>query len=213
MCGGGGVTLHAREWGNAAGPPILFIHGWSQSDLCWSAQVGGPLAERFRMVTFDLRGHGASERPLDAGAYTAAQPWADDLAAVIDTTGLERPVLVGWSYGGFVIADYLRAHGEAAIGGIELVGGAVLLRPPSFDHIGPGFLENAPAACDPDLRVSIPAIRRFLGACTACAARRRRALDGARVEHGRGARGQGRADRTRPRRRRRPRHVSRCRSW
>ena len=56
--GGGGVTLRAREWGNADGPPILFIHGWSQCDLCWSAQVGGPLAGRFRMVTFDLRGLG-----------------------------------------------------------------------------------------------------------------------------------------------------------
>ena len=119
------------------------------------------------MVTFDLRGHRASERPLDAGAYTDAQPWADDLAAVIDATGLERPVLVGWSYGGFVIADYIHAHGSAAIGGIELVGGAVLLRPPSLDHIGPEFLENAPAACDPDLRVSIPAIRQFLHACSA----------------------------------------------
>ena len=76
-------------------------------------------------------------------------------------------MLVGWSYGGFVIADYIHAHGSAAIGGIELVGGAVLLRPPSLDHIGPGFLENAPAACDPDLRVSIPAIRQFLHACSA----------------------------------------------
>jgi pimeloyl-ACP methyl ester carboxylesterase len=39
--GGGGVTLHAREWGNPAGPAILLIHGWSQCDLCWSAQVRG----------------------------------------------------------------------------------------------------------------------------------------------------------------------------
>jgi pimeloyl-ACP methyl ester carboxylesterase len=107
-------------------------------------------------------------RPLDAGAYAGGQHWADDLAGVIDATGVERPVRVAWSYGGFVVADYVRAHGEAAIGGIELVGGAVLLRPPSFDRIGPGFLENAPTACDPDLRVSTPAIRRFLGACTAC---------------------------------------------
>jgi len=33
--GGGGVTLRAREWGNSEGPGILFVHGWSQCDLCW----------------------------------------------------------------------------------------------------------------------------------------------------------------------------------
>jgi pimeloyl-ACP methyl ester carboxylesterase len=86
---------------------------------------------------------------------------------VITETGLERPVLVAWSYGGFVVGDYLRVHGEAAIGGVVLVGGAVLLRPPAFDHIGPGFLDNAPDACSPDLETSVPALRRFLRACTA----------------------------------------------
>ncbi len=35
---GGGVKLHAREWGNPGGPALLFIHGWSQSDLCWLNQ-------------------------------------------------------------------------------------------------------------------------------------------------------------------------------
>jgi non-heme chloroperoxidase len=59
-----GVTLHAREWGHSDGHAILFVHGWSQCDLCWSAQVGGPLAAGFRMVTFDCRGHGVSEKPL-----------------------------------------------------------------------------------------------------------------------------------------------------
>jgi non-heme chloroperoxidase len=62
--GGGGVTLHAREWGHSDGHAILFVHGWSQCDLCWMAQVGGRLAAGFRMVTFDCRGHGVSEKPL-----------------------------------------------------------------------------------------------------------------------------------------------------
>jgi non-heme chloroperoxidase len=63
ILGGGGVKLHAREWGNPGGPALLFIHGWSQSDLCWQNQVDGDLAEAFRIVTFDLRGHGLSESP------------------------------------------------------------------------------------------------------------------------------------------------------
>jgi non-heme chloroperoxidase len=165
--GGGGVRLRAREWGNPSGPAVLFIHGWSQCDMCWGAQVAGPLGERFRIVTFDNRGHGMSDRPLNSGSYSDQQLWADDLAAVIAHTHLDQPVLVAWSYGGFIVADYLRAHGDAGVAGINLVGGAVLLRPPTFDHIGPGFLANAQDASTPDLRTSIPAMQRFLRACTA----------------------------------------------
>jgi pimeloyl-ACP methyl ester carboxylesterase len=118
------------------------------------------------MVTFDNRGHGTSGKPLDPGSYTDERLWADDLAAVIDQTGLDRPVLVAWSYGGLIAADYIRAHGEAGIAGLDLVGGTVLLRPPAFDHIGPGMLENAQGACAPDLLTNIHAMQRFLRRCT-----------------------------------------------
>jgi pimeloyl-ACP methyl ester carboxylesterase len=162
--GGGGLRLHVREWGVPGGRPIVFVHGWSQSQLCWSRQVAGSLAAEFLIVTFDLRGHGMSEKPIDAGRYVDAGLWADDLAAVV--APLARPVLVGWSYGGFVVTDYLRAHGEDGIAGVNLVGGAVL-RTADFDHVGPGLLENAPGACSTDLPTNIAAIRRFLRACTA----------------------------------------------
>jgi len=165
--GGGGITLHAREWGNPDGPAILFIHGWSQCDLCWSGQVDSKLAIRFRMVTFDNRGHGTSGKPLDPGCYADERLWADDVAAVIDQTHLDRPVLVAWSYGGLITADYIRAYGDTGIAGVDLVGGTVLLRPPTYDHIGPGMLENAQDACAPDLLTNIHAIRRFLCRCTA----------------------------------------------
>jgi non-heme chloroperoxidase len=164
--GGGGVTLHAREWGNPDGPAILFVHGWSQCDLCWSLQVAGELAARFRMVTFDHRGHGMSEKPDGVDSYRDGRLWADDVAAVIDETALDKPVLVAWSYGGFVVTDYVRVHGESDVAGVNLVGAAVLLRPPTFEHLGPGLLENAQAACVPDLSANIAAIRRFLRAST-----------------------------------------------
>ena len=169
--GGGGITLRAREWGNPEGDSILFVHGWSQCDLCWSAQVSGPLATRFRMITFDNRGHGSSEKPRDTSCYADGQLWADDLTAVIEQTRLDRPVVVAWSYGGFIVADYVRAQGDGDIAGIDLVGAAVLLRPPSFDHLGQVFTESAPVACSSDLRTSIPAIQRLLRSCSA------RALD------------------------------------
>lgn len=164
--GGDGLRLHVREWGDPQGPPIVFVHGWSQSQLCWSRQIAGALGEDFRLVTFDLRGHGMSEKPLGAEHYSDARLWADDLAAVIEQVAPDRPVLVAWSYGGFVVTDYLRAYGEEGIAGVNLVGGAVLLAP-GFDHIGPGFLENAGDACVPDLATNIAAIRRFLSVNTA----------------------------------------------
>ena len=166
ILGGGGVKLHTREWGNPHGPALLFIHGWSQSDLCWMNQVRGDLAETFRIVTFDLRGHGLSEKPAGPEHYAEGQLWADDVASVIDQTGLDQPILVAWSYGGYIVADYLRAYGDNRIGGINLVGAALILRPPAFDHIGPGLLENVHGMCVPDLSANIAAARRFLRACT-----------------------------------------------
>jgi non-heme chloroperoxidase len=165
--GGGGLRLHAREWGDPDGPALLFIHGLSQSDLCWTKQVTGDLAAGHRIVTFDIRGHGLSEKPSGPEHYADQGLWADDLAAVIEQTGLERPVLVAWSYGGYILTDFIRAYGEAAIGGINLVGSAVILNPPSFDHIGPGLLENAQDMAASDLVANIAAIRRFVRAGTA----------------------------------------------
>ena len=114
VTGGGGLRLHVREWGKPDGPPILFIHGWSQNHLCWAKQYESALADEFRLVAYDLRGHGMSEAPLEPEHYTDGKLWADDVAAIIDQLRLDRPVLVGWSYGAFVICDYVRAHGAGA---------------------------------------------------------------------------------------------------
>jgi non-heme chloroperoxidase len=165
--GGGGLRLHVREWGDPEGPALLFVHGLSQSDLCWTKQVNGDLAARHRIITFDIRGHGLSEKPSGAEHYADGQLWADDVAAVIQQTGLERPVVVAWSYGGYIVTDFIRAYGDSMIGGINLVGSAAILRPPRFDHLGPGLLENAQDMCALDLVTNIAAIRRFLRACTA----------------------------------------------
>jgi non-heme chloroperoxidase len=161
--GGGGLRLHVREWGRADGPPILFIHGWSQSHLCWARQYRSGLAGEFRLVAYDLRGHGMSEAPPGPEHYTDGALWADDLAAVIDQLGLDRPVLVGWSYGGFIICDYLRAHGQDRVGAIDFVAAAVTLGPAAFGTlIGPGFLDHFADATADDLPTNIQAIRAML---------------------------------------------------
>ena len=160
VLGGDGDALHVREWGPPDGPPVLLIHGWSGNHMCWRHQVDSALVEEFRVVALDLRGHGMSDRPLDAGRYQDARLWAADIAAVIGQLNLDRPTLVGWSYGGFIICDYLRAYGERAVSAINFVGAAVNLNE-RFDHIGPAFLSYAPAGSDPDLPTRIAALRQF----------------------------------------------------
>ena len=164
--GGGDLRLHVREWGPTAGPPILFVHGWSQNHLCWARQYESPLAEEFRLVAFDLRGHGMSEAPLEREHYASGDLWADDLAAIIAALGLERPVLVGWSYGAFAICDYVRRHGQANVGAIAFVEGAVRLGEAAFGTlIGPGFLDHFADATSDDLPTSIRAMRSFVRTC------------------------------------------------
>jgi non-heme chloroperoxidase len=164
--GAAGVNLHVREYGKSTGIPILLIHGWSQSHLCWSKQYESTLTDDARIVALDLRGHGMSDAPTEVDQYTDGDKWADDIAAVIDELALDRPILVGWSYGGYIISDYVRRKGQSNISGINFVAAAVVLGPKAFGKLlGPGFLENAPGACQDDLPTSIAAIRRLLRAC------------------------------------------------
>jgi non-heme chloroperoxidase len=166
--GGGGLQLHVREWGKADGPPILFIHGWSQNHLCWDKQYQSALRDEFRLVACDLRGHGMSEAPPEAEHYTDGKLWADDLAAIIEQLGLERPVLVGWSYGAFVICDYVRAYGQDRIAAVNFVGGGVKLgQAASGTLIGPGFLDHFADATADDLPTSIRGMRGLVKAFAA----------------------------------------------
>jgi non-heme chloroperoxidase len=86
---------------------------------------------------------GLSEAPLEPGHYTDGQLWAKDVAAIIEELHLDRPVLVGWSYGAFVICDFVRTYGQDQITAIDFVEGAVKLGEAAFGTlIGPGFLDH-----------------------------------------------------------------------
>ncbi|HEV2697686.1 MAG TPA: alpha/beta hydrolase, partial [Terriglobales bacterium] len=125
ISGGAGVQLHVMETGNQNGRPILFLHGGSQCSLQWSRQMNSSLAESYRLVALDMRGHGLSDKPRDA--YNDSKLWADDIHAVVQTLELDNPVLSGWSYGPLLILDYIRHYGDAAIGGIQFVGAVTKL--------------------------------------------------------------------------------------
>lgn len=163
--GGGGLKLHVREWGNPDGAPILFVHGWSQNHLSWSSQYESAALAKFRLVAFDLRGHGMSDAPLQPEPYADGDAWADDLATIVTTLKLDKPTLVAWSYGGYVVCDYLRKFGQDTITGLNFVGAAVVLGRNARGLIGPAFAEHAPGACRSDIPTSIASIRKFLRAC------------------------------------------------
>jgi pimeloyl-ACP methyl ester carboxylesterase len=167
VTGFGGVRLHVQEYGPPAAPAILFVHGWSQCYLCWKFQLGSDLAGRYRLVAFDLRGHGMSEVPRDDEAYIRSEPWAGDVAAVIEQLGLHRPLIVGWSHGSFVVCDYLRQHGDAAVSGVVLSSWAVRIGTDAADraNIGPGFEDYFAGSIAPDLEANIAAMRQFIDAC------------------------------------------------
>jgi pimeloyl-ACP methyl ester carboxylesterase len=156
-----GLTISAQDWGNPAGPEILFIHGFSQSHLSWIKQVTSELAKDFHMVTYDLRGHGNSDKPFEPERYKDSKAWGDEVQAVMDATGLKRPVLAGWSYGGRVMADYLKTHGTAKLAGLNYVD-AGQKADPAF--VGPN-LKNLPLMASEDLATNIAATRVFLHGC------------------------------------------------
>lgn len=160
-----GLLISAQEWGNPAGPEIVLIHGYSQSHLSWSRQFGGELAKLFRIVTYDLRGHGSSDKPLDGAYYRDHRRWAEELQAVIDQSRLKKPVLVGWSYGGRVIAEYLMQFGDKQIAGISFVGAFTKVEKDILGPATPAVLKMASA----NLEESIANTIAFLKFCTAAA--------------------------------------------
>ena len=159
-----GLRLAAYEAGNPSGPAILFVHGFSQCSECWQRQVYDPaLSRRFRLAAFDLRGHGASDKPLDPARYAEDRFFADDVAAVIDGLGLRRPFLVAWSYAGRIVGDYLERHGTARIAGINYVC-ARTNNQPEFNGPGNRFLTDM---IGDDPAAERAATRAFVHACFA----------------------------------------------
>jgi pimeloyl-ACP methyl ester carboxylesterase len=142
----------------------VLIHGWSQCHLTWKKQLHSELAEDFRLIAFDLRGHGMSDIPSEHEAYTRGARWAEDVHAVIEQAGARGAILVGWSHGAFVVADYLRAHGDSALSGVVLMSWAVKIgdSPELRQYVGPGFEEFAAGTMSDDLPENIESIRLFV---------------------------------------------------
>ena len=156
-----GVNISAQEWGARGRQEIVFVHGMLQSHLCWCRQIESALARRFRLITYDFRGHGGSDKPLDPNLYNDAVRFAEELKAVMDATDAMRPILVGWSFGTRIIADYLLTFGAARLVALNLVAPAIS---PNPDHFGLG-IEKLAEAKDEDFATSIRGTKEFLRVC------------------------------------------------
>lgn len=167
---GDGVPLCVFETGNPRGRELLLIHGYSQSHAVFRLQFDSALARDHRIVAFDLRGHGCSGKPWQEQAYAGTRVWADDVATVIRATGLRRPLVVGWSFGGYVAVHRVRHHGVERLAGLVLVGSNAGLPP---DPTDPAVLERIARQREarrnqaPDVAAQIAAGRDFVRLMTA----------------------------------------------
>lgn len=158
-----GVTLAVQEQGPAHAPAIVFIHGLLGSRLDWDAQLVSPALAGYRLITYDLRGHGLSGKPTQAEAYGQGMRWADDLAAVLKASQAGEATLVGWSLGGVVISNYLARYGDAGLAGVVYVDGVIDLEPELIvPH--PAVYRDLVAE---DLGTHLDAIATFLRLCFA----------------------------------------------
>ncbi|WP_072804352.1 alpha/beta fold hydrolase [Rhodococcoides yunnanense] len=169
-----GTNIVYRVSGNRAGRPLVLLHGWAQSSACWGEHVLAELGLDYRLIAVDLRGHGYSDAP--ASGYDDSAIWAGDVDAVLTAEGITGhggigggtgAVLVGWSYGGLVICDYLATHGTAAVSGIVLVGAITSIgRGEQGGRVGPAMRAAIPGAMSEEPRVAIKALGSFGSALT-----------------------------------------------
>ncbi len=99
-----GLRTHLLEGGS--GPPLILLHGWPETSHEWRG-VGARLAEHFRVIAPDTRGHGRSEAP--PAGYTRAE-LARDVVGLMDALGLERAAVAAHDWGGIIAVKLALDH-------------------------------------------------------------------------------------------------------
>lgn len=101
------VELYVKDWGK--GRPVILTHAWPLSADCWDYHACVLANAGYRAIAYDRRGFGRSSQPSIGYDYDTL---ADDLAAVMEATGVRDITLVGYSMGGGEIVRYLSRHGS-----------------------------------------------------------------------------------------------------
>jgi pimeloyl-ACP methyl ester carboxylesterase len=117
---GDGVTLRARDWGGG-GQPVVLLHGLASNARIWDGVAARLVGAGLRVVALDLRGHGESEQPDDGYDFASV---GRDLSSALAGLELERPVLVGHSWGAHVALQYA-AERPGALAGLAMVDGGL----------------------------------------------------------------------------------------
>jgi len=120
-----GVKIHYEVHGR--GPTVLLSHGYSSTCRMWDGQIAA-FKNRFRLVVWDMRGHGESDYPKDPALYSEALT-VEDMAAILDAFGEKKAIIAGLSLGGYMSLAFHASHPERTR--------ALML----FDT-GPGFKNN-----------------------------------------------------------------------
>jgi len=126
VAGSGGVRLDVRahEGPSTSAPGLLLHHGLASSQRIWDLMVPR-LTRRFRVVTYDARGHGLSAKPSSGYGFG---PVVADARAVIRATRLRRPLIVGHSWGAMVALELAARHPRAVAAAVLVDGGISTLR-------------------------------------------------------------------------------------
>ena len=115
-----GIKLHFRDWGGT-GRPVVLLHGLASSCHIWDL-VAPRLAEDFSVIAVDQRGHGLSDKPESGYDFASV---GRDLLGVIQARNLERPVVVGHSWGADVALEFAVAYPDIASGICFVDGGMI----------------------------------------------------------------------------------------
>jgi pimeloyl-ACP methyl ester carboxylesterase len=101
-----GVNIHYDVAGD--GPALILTHGYSSTGEMWAGQIA-PLEPHFKVITWDMRGHGRSDYPQDPAAYSEAATIAD-IAALLDVVGARDAIVGGLSLGGYMSLAFHATH-------------------------------------------------------------------------------------------------------
>lgn len=101
-----GVQIHYEAQGD--GPAVLLSHGYGATSQMWAGQLPA-LAERWRVIAWDMRGHGLTDSPEDPSVYNEAETVAD-MTAILDAEGADEAVIGGLSLGGYMSLAFHLTH-------------------------------------------------------------------------------------------------------
>ena len=114
--------------GPEGAPCVTLVHGSGDNHNAWWLQVPA-LAESFRVLAYDVRGHGETETP-ESDSVTQTT-FVDDLAALLDVLGIERTALIGYSMGGGIVRNFAATHPDRVWGVVISNGGRLDPPPPA----------------------------------------------------------------------------------